>query len=54
MTNERVFKLVSVYSYYKTLQKPKIVNMQNEIDEEDFIMISSDEEDEEDEMDDDE
>lgn len=25
LTNERVFKLVSVYSYYKTLQKPKIV-----------------------------
>ena len=54
LTNERIFKLVSVYSYYKTLQKPKIVNMQNEINEEDFIMISSDEEEDGDEMDDDE
>lgn len=45
LTNERIFKLVSVYSYYRTLQKPKIVyqqDIQNEIDE-DFIMISSDE-----------
>ena len=62
LTNERIFKLVSVYSYYKTLRKPKIsqqeteIDMQNEIDEEDFIIISSDEEDEisDNEIDDDE
>ena len=32
LTNECIFKLVSVYSYYKTLKNPKIVQKEIEID----------------------
>jgi len=50
LTNERIFKLVSIYSYYKTLKKPKMIeietNIQNEIDDTEFIIINSDDEDE--------
>ena len=32
LTNEHIFKLVSVYSYYRTLKNPKIVQKEIEID----------------------
>src|SRR6266498_587423 len=49
LTNECIFKLVSVYSYYKTLKNPKIVQKEIEIDmqdddtlDSDFIVIDND------------
>ncbi len=32
LTNEYIFKLISVYSYYKILKNPKIVQKEIEID----------------------
>ena len=49
LTNECVFKLVSVYSYYKTLKNSKIVQEEKDIDDTiddsldlDFIIIDDD------------
>jgi len=42
LTNERIFKLVSVYSYYKTLKNPKIVQKEIEIDMQDDDTLDSD------------
>ena len=52
LTNECIFKLVSVYSYYRTLKNPKIVQKEIEIDIQndntldlDFIVIDDDSDD---------
>ena len=42
LTNEHIFKLVSVYSYYKTLKNPKIVQKEIEIDMQDDDTLDSD------------
>ncbi len=52
LTNEHIFKLVSVYSYYRTLKNSKIVQKEIEIDIQndntldlDFIVIDDDSDD---------
>ena len=52
LTNEHIFKLVSVYSYYRILKNPKIIQKEIEIDIQndntldlDFIVIDDDSDD---------